>query len=546
MVNIEIPYNYTASPTSVSGTPHLTINREATLDLDSSNAFEGPEKLLEVWFSPSPQALPGSSAPNGLKAVSAGVWKEMLDLVNCKVLSIVESEYVDAYLLSESSMFVFPHKLILKTCGTTTLLCGLPRILEIAGLSAGFPHVVANPVRGIPAAATPYRVFYSRKNFLFPDRQRGPHRSWRDEVKHLDRMFLGGSAYMIGKMNGEHWYLYLTGPDTTLTPPRTPDLERQMRGDTETKVLNLPAQMMAASLDGMQWGGAQDETLEVLMTDLDEENAKQFYLDHASAIAEGQYFQRAHRARRDAHNHLGDLGSVGTIDMSLDGDGYTNGYHDGFDVFSNTSSDNGEFTSSDEDDHFPEELTTEGHSLGTVVSESSGLSEVYPSSKYPDARIDAYLFTPCGFSANGVVPAPEGSISTSPTHYFTVHVTPEPHCSYASFETNVPGRQTGRETAEVVEQVVKIFKPGRFSVTLFEAKANADDGGFPKGYGDAIQEIKALERSAAKRSSRMETIKGYRRVDRIVHDLDGYDLVFRYYERHDWKGGAPCLGEVGY
>ena len=29
-----------------------------------------------------------------------------------------------------------------------------------------------------------------------------------------------------------------------------------------------------------------DETLEILMTDLDEDNARQFYLEHASAIAQ--------------------------------------------------------------------------------------------------------------------------------------------------------------------------------------------------------------------------------------------------------------------
>ncbi|KAI9829677.1 MAG: hypothetical protein M1819_006048 [Sarea resinae] len=536
MVNIEIPKHYTASPSSFSGTPHLTINREATIDLDSSNAFEGPEKLLEVWFSQSPEALPRTAGPNGLKAVSADVWTEMLDIVNCKVLSIVESEHVDAYLLSESSMFVFPHKLILKTCGTTTLLCGLPRMLEIAALSAGFPHAVANPLRGIPAAATPYRVFYSRKNFLFPDRQLGPHRSWRDEVKYLDKMFQGGSAYMVGKMNGDHWYLYLTGPGTTLTPPSTPGDEKFAPVETETKYLNVPDGMAVAAAEGKKIDEAQDETLEVLMTDLDEENAKQFYLEHASAVAESRYYQQAHEARRHA---------IENLVLHGNGLGNGNGYHyGGFDVFSNTSSDNGDLTP-DEDDHYPEELTTEGHALGTVVSETSGLADVYPPNKYPESRIDAYLFTPCGFSANGVIPAPEGSTGPTPTHYFTVHVTPEPHCSYASFETNVPHRQTGRETAEVVEQVVNIFKPGRFSVTLFEAKPSADEGGVPKGYGDAIQEIKAFERSAAKRSSRMETIKGYRRIDRIVHDLDGYDLVFRYYERLDWKGGAPRLGEVG-
>lgn len=39
----EIPKHYTSSPSSHYGTPHLTINREATIDLDSSNAFEGTD-----------------------------------------------------------------------------------------------------------------------------------------------------------------------------------------------------------------------------------------------------------------------------------------------------------------------------------------------------------------------------------------------------------------------------------------------------------------------------------------------------------------------
>ncbi|KAI9828386.1 MAG: spermidine resistance protein [Thelocarpon impressellum] len=523
MVTIDIPKHYTASPSE--GTPHLTINREATVDLDSNNVFEGPEKLLEVWFSASPDALPSSAGPSGLKAVSANEWKDMLDLVNCKVLSVVESDHVDAYLLSESSMFVFPHKLILKTCGTTTLLCGLPRMLEIAALSAGFPHAVPNPSKGVLAAATPYRVFYSRKNFLFPDQQRGPHRSWRDEVRYLDKMFLGGSAYMVGKMNGEHWYLYLTGPATALTPPSTPDTDKDEAAETQTKIMALPVDAAAA-------GEVADETLEMLMTDLDQGNAKQFYLEHASAVAEGQYFQQAHAAREKAAHSLGVLnGNAGGNGL---GRAKANGgrLEDGFDVFGHTS-DNDEFTCSDDEGMFPAELATEGHALGTVVADACGLSEVYPDSRYPEARIDAYLFTPCGFSANGVVPAPGRG---SGTHYFTVHVTPEPHCSYASFETNVPGRQSGRETAEVVEQVVSIFRPGRFSVTLFEATA---------GKGAGNDESRSMAASAAKRSARMESIQGYRRIDRIVHDLDGYDLVFRYYERDDWKGGAPRLGEAG-
>ena len=459
----------------------------------------------------------------------------MLELVNCRVLSVVESEKVDAYLLSESSMFVFPHKLILKTCGTTTLLCGLPRILEIAALFANFPHRVASKFNFTSTAAIPYRVFYSRKNFLFPDRQRGPHRSWRDEVKTLDKLFLGGSAYMIGKMNGEHWYLYVTEPNTILTPPSTPD-----RHDVEPKILDIPPSKLLSS-DRKADEEDEDETLEVLMTDLEPGNAKQFYLDHASAVAEGQYYEQAHEARAELRQHVGDLkhathniGALKTIDE--------------VDVFSTTSSDPADVFGSEHFEPYPEELVTEGHSLGTVVSESCGLANIYPTSKYPDARIDAYLFTPCGFSANGVIPAPQGPDAT---HYFTVHVTPESNCSYASFETNVPSQQSGRETADVIEQVVNIFKPGRFSVTLFEGKKNLegdDESAALSAPSEdfAAYKIKALERKVAKRSSRLENIKGYRRIDRIVHDLEGYELVFKHYERFDWQGGAPRLGEAAF
>ncbi|CAI6295817.1 unnamed protein product [Periconia digitata] len=529
MVNPDIPPHYTASPSSFMGTPHLTINKEATIDLDSTNAFEGPEKLLEVWFSSSANDLPGRAGPLGLKAVSADVWKEMLDLVNCKVLSVIESEHVDAYLLSESSMFVFPHKVVLKTCGTTTLLWGISRLLEIAALDAGFPHVEQSASSGA-AAATPYRVFYSRKNYLYPDQQRGPHRSWRDEVRYLDQRFQGGSAYMIGKMNGEHWYLYITGPDTSLTPPATPDREVP---ETETKFVSHPQRMLPEQKTDEEG----DETLEILMTDLDEKNARQFYLEDASAVAEGRYLQKAREARKSAITSLGSIpeeekknGKIG--DSAILNPAATVS-DDSFDVFEQTSSDHSGFNSDEEPLTFPEELTTEGHTLGTVVSESCGLADVYPTSKYPEARIDSYLFTPCGFSANGVVPAPTGAVNetkkgSGATHYFTVHVTPEPQCSYASFETNVPAHQSGRETADIVEHVVGIFKPGRFSVTLFEAKPSED-----------------IVSKTAGKSKRMEAIAGYRRVDRIVHNLDGYDLVFRYFERDDWKGGQPRLGEIG-
>lgn len=456
----------------------------------------------------------------------------MLDLVHCKVLSVIEHEHVDAYLLSESSMFVFPHKLVLKTCGITTLLAGLPRMLELAALAAGFPHTPANPQKAIPAAAATHRVFYSRKNYLYPDQQQGPHRSWRDEVRSLDRLFRCGSAYMIGKMNGEHWYLYLTDPDTRSTPPGTPDHERSHSAATHTRMVEMPARMAAMAAAGVPDDEAhQDETLEVLMTDLDPESAKQFYLEHASAVAEGRFYQDLHKARRKMSRALG---SIDTERSERPRFGSHHQSFDDYDVFEQTCSENNDSVA---EGVLPAELSTEGHALGSIVSEACGLSKVYSADKYPDARIDAYLFTPCGFSANGVVPAPTNtSDKPGATHYFTVHVTPEPHCSYASFETNVPAFQTGRDTIDVVDQVVGIFKPGRFSVTIFEAKLSTGCG---NSGNDVVSAISGVEKQG-----RSLDVKGYRRIDRIVHDLNGYELEFRYFEKHDWRGGPPRLGEA--
>lgn len=521
MVDLEVPNSYVLS-TSES-TPHLTINHDVAADLDSSDAFEGPEKLLEVWFAPSPSALPDGTHEKGLLSVPSKTWEGMLDLVHCKVLSVVSSDHMDAYLLSESSMFVFPHKLILKTCGTTTLLLGLRRLLRIAAVDVGFPFHNAEDIKDDNALASPYRVFYSRKNFLFPSKQHGPHRNWNDEFNFLDKLFEHGSAYMVGKMNGDHWYLYITTPSSQFTPPRTPESGKSSNSPARPTA-KIPTGLMTAFPQIQAGGDAPDETLEILMTDLDPENAKQFYLSHASAVARGVPVQ-ACEARQDAVDNLGDLSEalMTSSNASIDKN------EEILDVFDNngTGLDGLETPMTD-----IEQLTTEGHALGTVVSDTCGLSEVYPPAKYPDARIDAYLFSPCGFSANAVIPAPvqetdDSTKAASATHYFTVHVTPEPNCSFASFETNVPGGQNGRETSEVIEHVVGIFKPGRFIVTLFEAKGTRAPDPF------------------ALKKSRTDAIAGYRRVDRIVHQFEDYDLVFGFFEKEDWAGFAGArVGEI--
>lgn len=80
---------------------------------DPSGPFEGPEKLLELWFAPLASQLPAAARSGrfalvpgaedrlrkGLRAVPRAQWEEMLDLVSCKVLSVLEGDECDAFLL---------------------------------------------------------------------------------------------------------------------------------------------------------------------------------------------------------------------------------------------------------------------------------------------------------------------------------------------------------------------------------------------------------------------------------------------------------------
>jgi hypothetical protein len=114
--------------------------------------FEGSEKRIEVDF------RLGASAPaNGLRAISRDVLDELMTLARCCIVSSRSNDQMDAYVLSESSLFVYPTKWILKTCGTTRLLNSVPRLLEVA--------------RAL--GLEPRRCKYTRASFLFPDNQVG-------------------------------------------------------------------------------------------------------------------------------------------------------------------------------------------------------------------------------------------------------------------------------------------------------------------------------------------------------------------------------------
>ncbi|RCN46023.1 putative adenosylmethionine decarboxylase [Ancylostoma caninum] len=110
-----------------------------------------------------------------------------------------------------------------------------PRILKT------FATQLKEFMRGPPSNGV-VSVYYSRKNFLRPELQPEEHRSFDAEVEYLDSFFQDGHAYCMGSLKQDRWYLYTY---------RVPQLVTKLA----------------------------DHTLEILMTDLDEDVLHTFTKD---------------------------------------------------------------------------------------------------------------------------------------------------------------------------------------------------------------------------------------------------------------------------
>jgi len=161
----------------------------------SAIGFEGYEKSLEIsLFDPGFLANRGGLC---LRSLSRSQLDEILKPAECTIVDSLSNELVDSYVLSESSLFVHPFKIIIKTCGTTKLLFAVPAILRLADSLL----ISVKSVR------------YTRGSFLFADAQPFPHRTFAQEVEVLDSYFgtlgLSSQAYVMGSPdNAKKWHIY--------------------------------------------------------------------------------------------------------------------------------------------------------------------------------------------------------------------------------------------------------------------------------------------------------------------------------------------------
>ncbi|TKY69457.1 S-adenosylmethionine decarboxylase proenzyme [Spatholobus suberectus] len=202
----------------------------------SAIGFEGYEKRLEIsFFQPGLFADPEG---RGLRSLTKSQLDEILTPAACTIVSSLSNDDVDSYVLSESSLFVYSYKIIIKTCGTTKLLLAIPPILK-------FAKMLSLNVRS---------VTYTRGSFIFPGAQPYPHRYFSEEVAILDDYFgklgSGSMAYIMGGPDkAQKWHVYSASVDSVTPCEKVYTLEMCMTGlDREKSLVFYKEQSASAAM----------------------------------------------------------------------------------------------------------------------------------------------------------------------------------------------------------------------------------------------------------------------------------------------------------
>ena len=144
--------------------------------------FEGSEKKVEIIFSPNSSSLLNKNENFWRKIVKAG----KADIISCS-----KFPKAHAYILSESSLFIWPHRLVLITCGKTVLVKSFIKILN----SFSMDDISL--------------CFFQRKNEFFPQIQKS---SFQKDIKQIQKK-INGNSYRFGAFHDHHFFLFHSESD---------------------------------------------------------------------------------------------------------------------------------------------------------------------------------------------------------------------------------------------------------------------------------------------------------------------------------------------
>lgn len=138
--------------------------------------FEGSEKKVEIVVKPEVHLL----------ELADSFWADLVLASKATILSRVENEHCKAFLLSESSLFVWNDRFVLITCGQTTLVSAIQFFIS--------------KMEKEKIAA----LIFQRKNEYFSHLQKT---TFLNDIEVLEKG-IDGTAYRFGKMHEHHNFMY--------------------------------------------------------------------------------------------------------------------------------------------------------------------------------------------------------------------------------------------------------------------------------------------------------------------------------------------------
>ena len=139
--------------------------------------FEGSEKKIEIVV---------SSTTGDLRLRGRKYWEKIVSKCNAEIISEIKNEEMIAYLLSESSLFVWENSILMITCGKTSLVNSLVEFIRDFGI-LNIENVV-----------------FQRKNEYYSHLQIS---NFYDDLELL-KSYLNGSAWRLGELDGHHNFIF--------------------------------------------------------------------------------------------------------------------------------------------------------------------------------------------------------------------------------------------------------------------------------------------------------------------------------------------------
>lgn len=225
--------------------------------------FEGSEKKIEFLFS--------SKTPS-LRRQPRSFWEKLVETAGAQILSEVSNDSMDAYLLSESSLFVYEDGLTMITCGRTQLISAVEMLMN------------TYPAEDIDA------FFYERKHEVFA-RYQASH--FYEDVLKLNKWF-DGEAMRFGHEDDHHLFLYSTKKNYS---PRKDDhtMEVLMHGVSDDQVklfrkdLGDQTLLQTSQIDTLVSGKVDDYLFDPCGYSLNAIDKDNYYTIHVTPEKIGNY-----------------------------------------------------------------------------------------------------------------------------------------------------------------------------------------------------------------------------------------------------------------